>query len=422
MRELTFNEIIDRKNRINELENERYVEQARQMKKNGGVTDSQLKQIKKDKLESIERNKRIAEQDKLITKIMAHKTNGTFDSTECKKLMTELSALKNNTVKSEPVKIMSNAKHNKILNNTDDILNEVAKMKKIIKPIDLAKHNKIMRETDDIIKEVSKMKKITKTISTAKHDKILKETDKIIEEVNDILKQPKMYKLLKVPVKKAKLTDEEKRLERNRKARERRQQAKLNVPIVNNNNVQTVQKAKLTDEEKRLERNRKARERRQQAKLNVPIENIKPVKVEKPAKQKRVKLTEEQKEERRIEQNNKATEKRKQAKLDAMDANDRTRMNIEKTKYEIDLKSFMRRLGEIPENVNTPHKLTEEEKATFRKFIELAKDSLRTIATKEKELTAKKWLTNAEINKLKQQYNFKQCLVKYENLQAVKNF
>ena len=115
-------------------------------------------------------------------------------------------------------------------------------------------------------------------------------------------------------------------------------------------------------------------------------------------------------------------QQRKQAKLDAMDANDRTRMNIEKTKYEIDLKSFMRRLGEIPENVNTPHKLTEEEKATFRKFIELAKDSLRTIATKEKELTAKKWLTNAEINKLKQQYNFKQCLVKYENLQAVKNF
>ena len=133
-------------------------------------------------------------------------------------------------------------------------------------------------------------------------------------------------------------------------------------------------------------------------------------------------MTEEQKEERRIERNNKATEKRKQAKLDAMDANDRTRMNIEKTKYEIDLKSFMRRLGEIPENVNTPHKLTEEEKATFRKFIELAKDSLRTIAAKEKELTAKKWLTNAEINKLKQQYNFKQCLVKYENLQAVKNF
>ena len=81
-------------------------------------------------------------------------------------------------------------------------------------------------------------------------------------------------------------------------------------------------------------------------------------KKEKPVKQKRVKLTEEQKEERRIERNNKATEKRKQAKLDAMDANDRTRMNIEKTKYEIDLKSFMRRLGEIPENVNTPHKLT----------------------------------------------------------------
>lgn len=382
MRELTLKEAVEQKERINELENEHYKEQARQMKRNGGFTDEQIIQLKKDKLENIERLKKMAEKDKLLTKIKELKSNGKFNLKEREKIMAEFRALSNEPIKTNPVKIMSNAKHNKILNSTDDILKEVSKMKKIIKPIDLAKHDKIMRETDDIIKEVSKMKKITKTISTAKHDKILRETDKIIEEVNDILKQPKMYKLLKVPVK----------------------------------------KAKLTDEEKRLERNRKARERRQQAKLNVPIENIKPVKVEKPAKQKRVKLTEEQKEERRIENNRKATEKRKQAKLDAMDANDRTRMNIEKTKYEIDLKSFMRRLGEIPENVNTPHKLTEEEKATFRKFIELAKDSLRTIATKEKELTAKKWLTNAEINKLKQQYNFKQCLVKYENLQAVKNF